>query len=66
MGKSVHFSNELTYVYVKNWKVGNLFFFRKTSVEKVFGDVLFGKKSHFKQLKCRFVNGQKIEIFRSG
>ena len=32
-------------VYVKNWKFGNLFFVRKTSVDKVFGDVVFGKKA---------------------
>ena len=32
-------------VFVKNWKFRNYFFFRKTGVEKVFGDVLYGKKA---------------------
>ena len=32
-------------IFVKNWKFRNYFFFRKASVEKVFGDVLYGKKA---------------------
>ena len=32
-------------VFVKNWKFRKYFVSRKTSVERVFGDVLFGKKA---------------------
>lgn len=47
---------------VRNFEI--IFFLKKTSLEKVFGYVLFGKKCHSTREKCRLVNGEKNERFQ--
>ena len=44
---------------VRNFEI--IFFLKKTSLEKVFGYVLFGKKCHSTREKCRLVNGEKMK-----
>ena len=50
-------SKGVSLFFCQKSEILKLFFLKKRSLEKLFGDVLLGKKCHSTREKCRLVNG---------